>query len=90
MGDIFRLLGPAGFMFTINQRGKDEVVAKCDRPQTNKVFTNTAYVFTEHGAVMLASVFNSERTTAVLYQHSPKIKRQEKSHFVHQLVTLVK
>jgi phage regulator Rha-like protein len=37
------------------------VVAKCDHLQKLKFSPGLPYAFTEHGAVMLASVLNSER-----------------------------
>ena len=52
---------PEDFMFQLTQREKDEVVANCDHLKNLKYSPNLPYVFTEHGAVMLASILNSER-----------------------------
>ncbi len=52
---------PEDFMFQITQQEKDEVVANCDHLKSLKFSSTLPYVFTEHGAVMLASVLNSER-----------------------------
>jgi hypothetical protein len=52
---------PEDFMFQITQQEKDEVVANCDHLKALKFSSTLPYVFTEHGAVMLASVLNSER-----------------------------
>ena len=52
---------PEDFMFQITQQEKDEVVANCDHLKSLKFSSTMPYVFTEHGAVMLASVLNSER-----------------------------
>jgi len=50
---------PADFMFQLTQNEKQEVVTNCDRLRTLKFSTVLPYAFTEHGAVMLASVLNS-------------------------------
>src|SRR5215470_18035155 len=50
---------PADFMFQLKQKEKDEVVTVCDHLQRLKFSAVLPYAFTEHGAVMLASVLNS-------------------------------
>lgn len=50
---------PAEFMFQLNRREKDEVVTKCDHLRRLKYSPTLPFAFTEHGAVMLASVLNS-------------------------------
>lgn len=52
---------PEDFMFQINQQEKDEVVANCDHLKNLKFSSALPYAFTEHGAVMLASVLNSDQ-----------------------------
>jgi hypothetical protein len=59
---------PEDFMFQLTQEEKDEVVANCDHLKTLKYSPNLPYVFTEHGAVMLASVLNSDRAIEVNIQ----------------------
>ncbi len=59
---------PDDFMFQLTQQEKDEVVANCDHLKTLKYSPNLPYVFTEHGAVMLASVLNSDRAIEVNIQ----------------------
>jgi len=56
---------PDDFMFTLTQKEKDEVVANCDHLINLKFSHHLPNVFTEHGAVMLASVLNSERAIKV-------------------------
>ena len=56
---------PEDFMFRLTQAEKDEVVANCDHLNKLKYSLNLPHVFTEHGAVMLASVLNSERAIKV-------------------------
>ena len=56
---------PADFMFQLTNGEKVEVVAKCDHLKALKYSPTLPYVFTEHGAVMLASVLNSERAIEV-------------------------
>jgi ORF6N domain len=50
---------PADFMFRLNAEEKAEVVANCDHLNKLKFSPVRPYAFTEHGAVMLASVLNS-------------------------------
>ena len=46
-------------MFQLKKNEKAEVVAKCDHLKTLRFSPNLPYVFTEHGAIMLATVLNS-------------------------------
>jgi len=55
-------------MFQLTQEEKDEVVANCDHLKNLKYSPNLPFVFTEHGAVMLASVLNSDRAIEVNIQ----------------------
>jgi len=50
---------PEDFMFQLSRKEKEEVVANCDHLQVIKFSKSMPYVFTEHGATMLASVLNS-------------------------------
>ena len=52
---------PEDFMFQLTQSEKSEVVAKCDHLAKLKYSQFLPYVFTEHGAIMAASVINSPR-----------------------------
>jgi len=56
---------PFDFMFQLTKAEKDEVVAECDHLKTLKYSPSLPYVFTEHGAVMLASILNSDRAIEV-------------------------
>jgi hypothetical protein len=51
---------PDDFRFQLTKAEKDEVVAICDHLKTLKYSPNLPYAFTEHGALMLANVINSE------------------------------
>jgi hypothetical protein len=51
---------PEDFMFQLTEEEKSELVANCDHLKRLKFSPYLPYVFTEHGAVMLASVLNSE------------------------------
>jgi len=48
-------------MFRLTKKEKAEVVAKCDHLKSLKYSSFLPFVFTEHGAVMLASVLNSDK-----------------------------
>ncbi|MDP2277796.1 MAG: ORF6N domain-containing protein [Nitrospirota bacterium] len=50
---------PEDFMFQLTENEKAEVVANCDHLKRLKFSPNLPYAFTEHGAIMLASVLNS-------------------------------
>lgn len=50
---------PEDFMFQLSGKEKSEVVAKCDHFKRLKYSPNLPYAFTEHGAIMLATVLNS-------------------------------
>ncbi len=52
---------PGDFMFQLNEEEKNEVVTICDHLKSLRFSPNLPFAFTEHGAVMLASVLNSER-----------------------------
>ena len=52
---------PVDFMFQLSTEEKAEVVAKCDHLQKLKYSPHLPRVFTEHGAIMAASVLNSPR-----------------------------
>lgn len=50
---------PKDFMFQLTKEEKDEVVANCDHLKKLKFSPTLPYAFTEHGAVMLATVLNT-------------------------------
>lgn len=52
---------PEDFMFQLTSQEKKEVVANCDHLYKLRFSSYLPYVFTEHGAVMLASILNSPR-----------------------------
>lgn len=51
---------PAGFMFQLAKTERDEVITRCDHLQQLRFSPNLPYAFTEHGAIMLASVLRSQ------------------------------
>jgi hypothetical protein len=59
---------PEEFMFRLTAREKAEVVAKRDHLQRLKFSPTLPYAFTEHGALMLASVLNSDIAVQVSIQ----------------------
>jgi hypothetical protein len=56
---------PEDFIFQLNQEEKNEVVANCDHLNNLKYSKSLPYVFTEHGALMAASVLNTPRAVEV-------------------------
>jgi len=56
---------PADFMFQLSEQEKSEVVANCDHLRNLRFPPVLPYAFTEHGAIMLASVLNSVRAIEV-------------------------
>lgn len=59
---------PKDFMFQLTAKEKDEAVANCDHLGSLKYSTVLPFAFTEYGAVMLASVLNSDRAIKVNIQ----------------------
>ena len=59
---------PSDFMFQLTDVEKMEVVANCDHLIKIRFSSTNPYAFTEHGAIMLASVLNTElpNNTSVL------------------------
>jgi hypothetical protein len=56
---------PEDFMFELTLDEKDELVTDCDRLAALKHSSSIPYAFTEHGAVMLASILKSRRAVEV-------------------------
>jgi len=56
---------PSKFLFQLTQQEKDEVVTVCDHLRNLKYSPFLPFAFTEHGAIMVASVLNSERAIQV-------------------------
>ncbi len=56
---------PGDFMFKLTKDEKAEVVANCDHLEKIKYSKTLPFVFTEHGAVMAASVLNTPRAMEV-------------------------
>lgn len=51
---------PKDFMFQLTKKEKDWVVANCPHLQSLKFSRTLPFAFTEHGAVMLASILNTD------------------------------
>jgi len=56
---------PADFVFQLSRAERDEVVANCDHLQRLKFSPTTPFAFTEHGALMAASVLNTPHAVEV-------------------------
>jgi len=56
---------PADFLFRLTPEEKSEVVTNCDHLSALKFSRQLPYAFTEHGAVMVATVLNSRRAAEV-------------------------
>ncbi len=56
---------PDDFLFQLTAREKEEVVTNCDHLERLKYSPTLPYAFTEHGAIMAASVLNSPRAVEV-------------------------
>ncbi|HEY5233227.1 MAG TPA: ORF6N domain-containing protein [Verrucomicrobiae bacterium] len=59
---------PTDFMFQLTDVEKSEVVTNCDHLTRLKFSPHLPYAFTEHGALMLANVLNSERAAQTSVQ----------------------
>lgn len=56
---------PRDFVFRLTSAERDEVVANCDHLARLRFSPNLPYAFTEHGAIMAASVLNTARAVDV-------------------------
>jgi hypothetical protein len=56
---------PADFLFRLSKREKSEVVTNCDHLSHLRYSPTLPYAFSEHGAIMAASVLNSPRAVAM-------------------------
>lgn len=56
---------PADFVFQLRRAERDEVVANCDHLQQLKFSPTMPFAFTEHGALMAASVLNTPHAVEV-------------------------
>jgi len=52
---------PPDFMFQLTEAEKDEVVTVCDHLRRLRFSPSLPHAFTEYGAIMLATVLNSQR-----------------------------
>jgi hypothetical protein len=59
---------PVDFMFQLTDAEKTEVVTNCDHLSRLRFSPHLPYAFTEHGALMLANVLNSERAAQTSVQ----------------------
>jgi len=50
---------PEDFMFQLTKEEKEEVVTNCDHLRQLKFSPNLPFAFTEHGAIMAATILNS-------------------------------
>jgi hypothetical protein len=56
---------PPDFFFQLTKKEKDEVVANCDHLENLKFSPSLPNAFTEHGALMAASVLNAPRAIEI-------------------------
>ncbi|MGH7184095.1 MAG: ORF6N domain-containing protein [Nitrospiraceae bacterium] len=56
---------PKDFMFRLNADEKSEVITNCDHLRRLKFAKSLPYVFTEHGAIMVATVLNSPQAVSM-------------------------
>jgi len=59
---------PDDFMFQVTQEEKEQIILHFEHLQSLKFSAVLPFVFTEHGAVMLASVLSSDKAIAVNIQ----------------------
>ena len=65
-------------MFQLSQTEKDEVVTNCDHLAKLKFSKTLPYAFTEHGALMVATVLNTQRAVEIsLYVVRAFVKLRE-------------
>jgi len=79
---------PKDFMFQLIEEEKNEVVTNCDHLASLKFSPTLPYVFTEHGAVMLASILNSDRAVEVNIQIVKVFIKMREMLFTHKDILL--
>ena len=50
---------PTDFMFQLDNKEKSELVTNCDRLKPLRHSASNPYAFTEHGAIMIATILNT-------------------------------
>ncbi|PIR20451.1 MAG: hypothetical protein COV45_06400 [Deltaproteobacteria bacterium CG11_big_fil_rev_8_21_14_0_20_47_16] len=56
---------PSDFMFQLSESEKEEVVTNCDHLKKVKFYKGLPYAFTEHGAVMAATILNTPQAVSI-------------------------
>ena len=80
---------PEDFMFQLTEEEKEEVVTNCDHLKKKLKFSPVLpFAFTEHGAVMLASVLNSERAIEMNIQIVRVFTRMREMIMTHKDILL--
>lgn len=84
---------PEDFMFQLTKKEKEEVVANCDHLKNLKFSPVLPYAFTEHGAVMLATVLNTSvavQTSIQVVRAFIKLREMTATHkeLAHKLIKL--
>lgn len=84
---------PHDFMFRLSAHEKAEVVANCDHLRNLKFSSALPFAFTEHGALMVASILNSKRaveTSIYIVRAFIRIRELLSAHedLAHELATL--
>lgn len=75
---------PGDFMFQLTAEKKGKVVANCDHLQKLKFSPALPYAFTEHGAIMAASVLNTSRAIEVSVYSSGLCSSQRDGSITHR------
>ena len=63
---------PADFRFQLTREERDEVVTNCDHLGSLKYAAALPWAFTEHGAIMAATLLNSPRAVEPMKTGKPK------------------
>ena len=79
---------PEDFMFQLNQEEKQGLIESHTHLNKLKYSPNLPFAFTEHGAVMLASVLNSERAIEVNVQIVRIFTRMREMLLTHKDILL--
>lgn len=56
---------PSDFMFQLTEEEKQEVITNCDNLKKLKYYRGLPYAFTEHGAVMAATILNTPQAVSI-------------------------
>ena len=79
---------PTVFMLKLTKKEREEVVTNCDHLKTLRFSPNLPYVFIEYGAMMLASILNSDRAIQINIQIAKVLTKMKEMLLTNKKILL--